>query len=63
MADRADGQPCWCASLPALPAGAIAQLDQDDAAPRCLCPACLRAKLEECGAEHEAIRHQQGRPY
>jgi hypothetical protein len=33
---------CWCAALPALPAGAI---DADAAA--CLCPDCLRARIDE----------------
>ena len=34
--------PCWCTTLPALPADSLP--DPDDG--RCLCPACLKAWME-----------------
>jgi hypothetical protein len=36
------GTPCWCTTLPALPANSLP--DPDDG--RCLCPACLKAWME-----------------
>jgi hypothetical protein len=41
MADAGSG-PCWCTTLPALPADSLP--DADDG--RCLCPACLKAWIE-----------------
>lgn len=40
MVDADAAAPCWCTTLPALPAD---QLGRDN--PRCYCPACLRALL------------------
>jgi hypothetical protein len=36
--------PCWCASLPALPGTRL------DPAATCLCPACLKARLDTADA-------------
>jgi hypothetical protein len=42
--------PCWCTTLPALPADSLP--DADDG--RCLCPACLKAWMERLGASDVA---------
>jgi hypothetical protein len=46
MADDATDQPCWCVALPALPGSAI-KSGQEDGAASCLCPDCLKARIEE----------------
>ena len=40
MADGETGQPCWCFSLPFIPAAALSEAGGDGAA--CFCPACLQ---------------------
>jgi hypothetical protein len=40
MTDAADASPCWCTTLPSLPADL---LGRDTAG--CYCPECLRALL------------------
>jgi hypothetical protein len=42
--------PCWCTTLPALPADSLP--DADDG--RCLCPACLKAWIERLGGSDVA---------
>ena len=51
--------PCWCTTLPALPADSLP--DADDG--RCLCPACLKAWIERLdGADSldGETRHARG---
>lgn len=50
MADGVAAGPCWCATLPALPAGAL-PASGDEAAATCLCPDCLRAHIGALQAE------------
>ncbi len=38
-------EPCWCTQLPPLPRQAYVEDQEDAAAARCFCPACLRALL------------------
>lgn len=41
MVDASEA-PCWCTTLPALPADSLPAPDDG----RCLCPACLKAWME-----------------
>lgn len=50
MADRCSDEPCWCARLPALPAGAYLPAGDDPASSRCFCAHCLRALLAAADA-------------
>jgi hypothetical protein len=47
MADAGADQPCWCSSMPKLPAEALAASD----AATCRCPACLKAWIAELARE------------
>lgn len=47
MADGDNGQPCWCTTLPVIPADALAQAGGDGRA--CFCPECLQAIARGAG--------------
>ncbi len=47
MADGENGQPCWCTTLPVIPAPALAAAGGDGSA--CFCPDCLRRIASDAG--------------
>ncbi|MFM8467956.1 MAG: cysteine-rich CWC family protein [Oxalobacteraceae bacterium] len=47
MADGEKDQPCWCFTLPAIPASALAAAGGDGSA--CFCPECLQRIAQQAG--------------
>ncbi|MDP3844709.1 MAG: cysteine-rich CWC family protein [Oxalobacteraceae bacterium] len=56
MVDGHNQAPCWCSSLPALPAAAIGATSDAGAPSSCLCPACLRATVATLAPPPAALR-------
>lgn len=46
MADSEAVEPCWCTALAALPASALMQSEDNCGAVSCLCPLCLKSKID-----------------